>query len=119
MQTLVMYGGIIGASQGPGALFSPYCPHLSIFVVAGTPVNTIPIPTPSSSSLASPSPTGLNYMIIGVTNIALMVLAFDAYRRQSVPRASIVVGTHVAMSLTVIPHTHTLILIHIVRLLHS
>ncbi len=74
-QTMMEYASTLRYSSGPGTLFNPKCSELSVFV--------------SSAWLAC---------LFNLLNVFWMMIAFDAYRRASVPRTAIVVGLHLLAS---------------------
>jgi len=73
---VMVYGSILAFSSGPGTLFANSCPNFSTFVVS------------SWLSLA-----------FSVLHMFLMIIAFDAYRRRSVPRTLGVICPHITASL--------------------
>jgi len=77
MQTLMFYGSIIGSAWGSGTLFSPWCSAMSVFVLSAW--------------------MAFCFLLL---HVFLMIIAFDAYRRNSPHRALGVLCIHMLAALT-------------------
>jgi len=73
--TIMLYGTILSYSSGPGALWSDTCSRSTFVVSAWTA------------------------LVFCALHVVLMIIAYDAYRRSSVPRVLLVAGIHLIASL--------------------
>eukprot|EP00475_Leptophrys_vorax_P041710 TRINITY_DN7871_c0_g1_i1.p1 TRINITY_DN7871_c0_g1~~TRINITY_DN7871_c0_g1_i1.p1 ORF type:complete len:240 (-),score=62.77 TRINITY_DN7871_c0_g1_i1:33-752(-) len=73
---LIMYGGVLAQSIGIGSLVSTACPEMSLYVLSA-----------------------LSAFFIQNIQMALMVIAFDAFRRKSLLRMLIVWSLHMVSAL--------------------
>ena len=95
MQMVMMYGSVLASSLGgKGAVFTDACEDLPLIFVSG------------KSKTETPSPSthhwiGLLALAFGILNVALMIVAFDAYRRMSIVSIGSVVALHMAAGLVV------------------
>lgn len=86
MHSIIMYGSILGSTTGDAALYVDTCSGMSMFTLSA-----------------------MSALLFQVLHLFLMVLAFDAFRRQSKLLWARVVGLHLLASSVVRSAKHGLL----------
>jgi hypothetical protein len=101
----VMYGSVLANAYGPGTLFAPACPSVSLFLLSGTS-------SPSFSPRLSGDGDGNAFLYAAVFALAfiamhvlLSVLSFDAFKmtewKSFLIKTGVMLGGHLVISFLV------------------
>ena len=101
MSSLISYIAVLAETTGPGVLYAPTCPGISLSYLLGTPptsgfyVKARPL---TAGGHRAVGPTALTTMFFSLLNVIWMVIAVEGYRKRSYIPVAFVAVWHLAAS---------------------